>query len=32
MDQTDAVQKSNGIFVKEDGSGLGVVNSIDIVA
>ena len=32
MDQTDAVQKSNGIFVKEDGSRLGVVNSIDIVA
>lgn len=32
IDQTDAIQKSNGIFVKEDGSGLGVVNSIDIVA
>ena len=32
IDKTDAVQKSNGIFVKEDGSGLGVVNSIDIVA
>lgn len=32
IDQTNAVQKSNGIFVKEDGSGLGVVNSIDVVA
>lgn len=32
MNQTDALQKSNGIFVKEDGSGLGVVNSIDVVA
>lgn len=32
MNQTDAIQKSNGIFIKEDGSGLGVVNSIDIVA
>ena len=31
IDKTDAVQKSNGIFVKEDGSGLGVVNSIDVV-
>lgn len=31
INQTQAVQKSNGIFVKEDGSGLGVVNSIDIV-
>jgi hypothetical protein len=31
IDQTSAVQKSNGIFVKEDGSGLGVVNSIDVV-
>jgi len=31
IDKTDAVQKSNGIFVKEDGSGLGIVNSIDIV-
>lgn len=29
--QTDAVQKSNGVFVKEDGSGVGVVNSIDVV-
>ncbi|PUE67570.1 hypothetical protein [Arcobacter lacus] len=28
---TQAIQKSNGIFIKEDGSGLGVVNSIDIV-
>lgn len=32
INQTDAVQKSNGVFIKEDGSGLGVVNSIDIVA
>ena len=32
ISQIDALQKSNGIFVKEDGSGLGVVNSIDIVA
>ena len=32
INQTDALQKSNGIFVKEDGSGLGIVNSIDIVA
>lgn len=32
INQTDALQKSNGIFVKEDGSGLGVVNSIDIIA
>jgi hypothetical protein len=32
IDQTSAVQNSNGIFVKEDGSGLGVVNSIDVVA
>ncbi|PLY05953.1 MAG: hypothetical protein C0625_11525 [Arcobacter sp.] len=31
INQTDAVQKSNSIFVKEDGSGAGVVNSIDIV-
>lgn len=31
IDETTAVQKSNGIFVKEDGSGLGVVNSIDVV-
>jgi hypothetical protein len=29
--QTDAVQKSNGIFIKQDGSKLGVVNSIDVV-
>ncbi len=27
---TDAVQKSNGFFVKEDGSGLGMVSSLDI--
>ena len=32
IEQTNAVQKSNGIFVKEDGSSLGVINSIDIVA
>lgn len=32
IDQTSAVQKSNGIFVKEDGSGLGVISSIDVVA
>lgn len=31
INQTDAIQKSNGIFIKEDGSGLGVVNSIDMV-
>lgn len=31
ISSTDAVQKSNGVFVKEDKSGLGVVNSIDIV-
>ncbi len=31
INQTDALQKSNGIFVKEDGSGLGVVNLIDVV-
>jgi hypothetical protein len=30
IDNTDAVQQSNGIFVKEDGSGIGMVNSIDI--
>ena len=30
LDKTEAVQHSNGIFVKEDGSGLGVVNSLDI--
>lgn len=28
--QTDAVQKSNGIFLKEDGTGAGMINSIDI--
>lgn len=27
---TQALQKSNGVFIKEDGSRLGVVNSIDI--
>lgn len=27
---TEAVQKSNGVFVKEDGSGLGMVSSLDI--
>ncbi len=32
INETEAVQKSNGVFVKQDGSGLGVVNSIDIVA
>ncbi|QKF78885.1 hypothetical protein [Arcobacter defluvii] len=31
IESKQAVQKSNGIFIKEDGSGLGVVNSIDIV-
>ena len=31
IDKTSAVQKSNGIFVKEDGSGLGTINSIDII-
>ncbi len=30
IDDTMAVQKSNGIFVKEDGSGAGMVSSIDI--
>lgn len=30
IDDTKAIQKSNGIFVKEDGSGVGVVNSLDI--
>lgn len=30
IDTTNAVQKSNGIFVKEDGSGMGMVNSLDI--
>lgn len=32
IEQTNAIQKSNGIFVKEDGTGLGVINSIDISA
>jgi hypothetical protein len=32
INETTAVQKSNGIFVKNDGSGAGVVNSIDIIA
>jgi hypothetical protein len=27
---TDAVQQSNGFFVKEDGSGLGMISSLDI--
>lgn len=31
INNTEAIQKSNGVFVKEDGSGAGVVNSIDIV-
>jgi len=31
INNTDAIQKSNGIFVKEDGSGAGIVNSIDII-
>ena len=31
ISNTQALQKSNGIFIKEDGSGLGVVNSIDVV-
>jgi hypothetical protein len=31
IDSTSAVQKSNGIFIKEDGSGAGVVNSVDMV-
>jgi hypothetical protein len=30
IENTQAVQKSNGIFIKEDGSGAGMVNSIDI--
>jgi len=30
MNNTIAEQQSNGIFVKEDGSGLGVVSSLDI--
>ncbi len=31
INNTEAIQKSNGIFVKEDGTGAGVVSSIDIV-
>jgi hypothetical protein len=31
INNTEAVQKSNGIFLKEDGSGAGMINSIDIV-
>lgn len=31
FDDVQALQKSNGFFIKEDGSGLGVVNSIDVV-
>ena len=31
INNTEAIQKSNGIFLKEDGSGVGVVSSIDIV-
>lgn len=31
ISNTQALQKSNGVFIKEDGSGLGVVNSIDVV-
>lgn len=31
IERTDAEQKSNGIFLKEDGSGIGVVNSIDLM-
>lgn len=30
IEKTIAVQKSNGIFVKEDGSGIGMVNSLDM--
>ena len=30
IDKTEAIQQSNGIFVKEDGSGAGVVSSLDI--
>jgi len=30
IDKTEAVQHSNGVFVKEDGSGLGMVSSLDI--
>lgn len=31
INSTLAQQQSNGVFIKEDGSGLGVINSIDIV-
>ncbi|RXJ60039.1 hypothetical protein [Candidatus Marinarcus aquaticus] len=31
FEDIQAVQKSNGFFIKEDGSGLGVINSIDVV-
>ena len=31
INSTLAQQQSNGVFIKEDGSGLGVVNSINIV-
>jgi len=31
INNTEAIQKSNGIFLKEDGSGAGIVSSIDIV-
>lgn len=30
IDSTEAIQKTNGVFVKEDGSGLGMVSSLDI--
>ena len=30
INNTDAIQKSNGIFLKEDGTGAGMINSIDI--
>ena len=31
IDSTEAIQKSNGIFLKEDGTGAGMVSSLDIV-
>ena len=31
IDNTMAIQKSNGIFIKEDGSGAGMISSLDIV-
>ncbi|RXK05641.1 hypothetical protein [Halarcobacter bivalviorum] len=31
INSTQALQKSNGVFIKEDGSGLGMINSIDVV-